>query len=120
LEYAVGEEGEPITMIKPDQIVIAAASMHSLLIKRLDDNAKLPIRGSDFMAGIDIMANQERIIPPGKRSPINTEITLAVPSGTYAGIAPCSGLAVKHGIDIGARVRDEDYRGEMKVVLINN
>jgi dUTPase len=52
-------------LIKPDQIVIAAASMHSLLIKRLDDNAKLPIRGSDLAAGIDIMANQDMIIPPG-------------------------------------------------------
>jgi dUTP pyrophosphatase len=96
-------------MIKPDQIVIAATSMHPLLIKRLDDNAKLPIRGSDLAAGIDIMANQDMIIPPGGRSPISTGIALAAPPGTYARIAPRSVLAVKHGIDIGAGVIDEDY-----------
>jgi dUTP pyrophosphatase len=100
--------------------VIAAASMHPLLIKRLDDKAKLPIRGSDLAAGIDIMANQDMIISPGGRSPISTRIALAAPPGTYARIAPRSGLAVKHGIDIGAGVIDKDYRGEIKVVLINN
>jgi hypothetical protein len=65
-EYAVGGEGEPITLIKPDQIVIAAASMYPLLIKQLDENAKLPIRGSDLVAGIDIMTNQYMIVPPGE------------------------------------------------------
>jgi hypothetical protein len=65
-EYAVGREGEPITIIKPDQIVIVAASRHPLLIKRLDENAKLPIRRSDLVAGIDIMTNQDLIIPPGE------------------------------------------------------
>jgi hypothetical protein len=63
-KYAVGVEGVPITMIKPDQIVIVAAMMHSLLIKTLDDKAKLLIRGSDLAAGIDIMANQHIIIIP--------------------------------------------------------
>jgi dUTP pyrophosphatase len=107
-------------MIKPDQIVIAAASMHPLLIKWLDDNAKLPIRRSDLAAGIDIMANQDIMIPPARRSPVKTGIALAAPPGTYARIAPRSGLAVKYGIDIGAGVIDEDYRGEIQGVLINN
>jgi dUTP pyrophosphatase len=105
----VGEKGKPITLIKPDKIVIAVASMHPLLIKRLDDNAKLPIRGLDLAAGIDIMANQEMIIPPRERSPVSTGIALAACPGTYARIAPCSDLVVKHKIDIGAGVIDEDY-----------
>jgi dUTP pyrophosphatase len=66
------------------------------------------------------MANQDMIIPPGDRTRVNTEIALVAPPGTYARIAPRSGLAVKHGIDIGTGVIDEDYRGEIKVVLINN
>jgi hypothetical protein len=56
-EYTIAGEEEPITLIKPDQIVIAAALMHSLLIKQLDINVKLPIRGSDLAVGIDIMTN---------------------------------------------------------------
>jgi dUTP pyrophosphatase len=72
------------------------------------------------VAGIVIMVNQDMIIPPAERSPVNTGIALAVPQGTYVRIAPRSGLAVKHGIDIGAGVIDEDYQGEIKVVLINN
>jgi dUTP pyrophosphatase len=115
-----GGEGEPITRIKFNQIVIAAALIHLLLIKQLDNNAKLPIRKSDLVAAIDIMANQDLIIPPGERSPVNRGIALVAPLGTYARIAPRSGLAVKHGIDIGAGVIDKDYQGEIKVVLINN
>jgi dUTPase len=61
-----GGEKEPITIRKPEQIVIAAAMMHPLLIKRLDDNTKLPIRGSDLAAGIDIMTNQDIIILSGQ------------------------------------------------------
>jgi hypothetical protein len=66
LEYAVRGEGKPITMIKPDQIVIAAVSTHPLLIKQLEDNVKLPIRGYDLAVGIDIMAHQAINIPLGE------------------------------------------------------
>jgi dUTP pyrophosphatase len=75
-------------MIKPDQIVIAAAAIVSLLIKRLDDNAKLPIRGSDLVAGVNIMANQDIIILPEKQSLVSTGIALVAPPGTYTRIAP--------------------------------
>jgi dUTP pyrophosphatase len=75
----------------------------------LDDNVKLLIRGSDLVAGIDILANQDMIILPGRRSPISTGIALVAPPGTYRTITPRSGLAIKHGIDIGAGVIDEDY-----------
>jgi dUTPase len=60
-----GGDGEPITIIKPEQIVIAVASMQLLLIKRLDENANVLMRGSHLAAGIDIMAYQDMIIPPG-------------------------------------------------------
>jgi dUTPase len=53
----------------------------------LDENAKLLIRGFDLIVGIDIMANQDIIIPPGERSLVNTGITLAAPPGTYVRIA---------------------------------
>jgi dUTPase len=53
----------------------------------LDNNIKMPIRGSDLAAGIDIMAIPDMIIPSGEQSPVNTGITLAVPLGTYTMIA---------------------------------
>lgn len=49
-----------------------------------------------------------------------TDLSLAIPSGTYARVAPRSGLAVKHSIDTGAGVVDEDYRGNIGVVLFNH
>jgi dUTPase len=80
-------EGQPITIIKPDQIVIAVATIHSLLIKQLNKYAKLPIRGSDLAAGINIMANQDIISVLGQKTPVSTSIVLAVPLGTYTRIA---------------------------------
>lgn len=51
---------------------------------------------------------------------MRTGLSLAIPAGTYARVAPRSGLAVKHFIDTGAGVVDEDYRGEVGVVLFNH
>jgi dUTPase len=84
----VGGEGESITIIKADQIVIAVALMHALLIKRVDNNVKLPIRGSHLVTRIDIMANQDIISPPGEQSTINRDIAFTEPPGTHAQIAP--------------------------------
>ncbi len=51
---------------------------------------------------------------------VKTGLSIAIPPGTYARVAPRSGLAVKHYIDTGAGVVDEDYRGEVGVVLFNH
>ena len=66
------------------------------------------------------MANEATIIPQGERKVISTGIAIATPADSYARIAPRSGLAAKHSIDIRAGVIDQDYRGEIKVLLINN
>src|SRR5262249_26338347 len=54
------------------------------------------------------------------RTLIGTGIAMALPNSTYGRVAPRSGLAVKHGIDVGAGVIDSGYRGEIKILLINN
>ena len=59
-------------------------------------------------------------VPPHGRAIVPTGLALAAPPGTYARVAPRSGLAVKHFIDTGAGVVDEDYRGEVGVVLFNH
>ena len=66
------------------------------------------------------MPNKATVIPPGERKVVCTGIAIAIPAESYARIAPRSGLAAKHSIDIGAGVINQDYRGEIKVLLINN
>ena len=90
-----------------------------LLVKLHDPAAKLPTHATSGSAGYDLYSCEDPLIPPGTRKPVNTGISIAVPSGTYARIAPRSGLSVK-GLDIGAGVIDSDYRGLVKAVLINN
>ncbi|KAK4447682.1 dUTPase-like protein [Podospora aff. communis PSN243] len=91
-----------------------------LLIKKLSDKARLPTRGSAFAAGYDLYAARETIIPARGKALVDTDISMAVPAGTYGRIAPRSGLAAKNFIDTGAGVIDADYRGQVKVLLFNH
>jgi len=83
------------------------------------DNGTMPTRGSALAAGYDIYSAESVIIPPHTRHAVHTEISIQVPPGTYGRLAPRSGLSIR-GIDLGAGVIDADYRGEVKVLLINN
>ena len=91
----------------------------SLKIK-LEEGAKAPVRGSELAAGYDLYSNKEYTIPVGERCLIDTGIRMAIPKGYYGRIAPRSGWAVKKGVDIGAGVVDEDYKGIVFCLLINN
>jgi dUTP pyrophosphatase len=91
-----------------------------LHVKRLDELATIPTRGSERSAGYDLYSNEHCVIPPQhSRALVKTGISIKVPAGHYGRIAPRSGLAVKYGIDVGAGVIDEDYRGEIAVLLFN-
>jgi dUTP pyrophosphatase len=90
-----------------------------LQVKILHQNATMPKRGSPLSAGFDLSASEPVVIPPHSRAIVKTGISIACPAGTYARIAPRSGLAVKNFIDTGAGVVDADYRGEVGVVLFN-
>lgn len=92
----------------------------SLLVKRLSASATLPVRGSELAAGYDLYSTEGCVLLPNKRAVVPTGIAIRVPEGTYGRIAPRSGLAVKHGISIGAGVVDRDYTGEVKVVMFNH
>lgn len=82
--------------------------------------SKLPTKGSFESAGYDLYSIEETIIEPSCRKIINIGIKIIFAnSSTYLRIAPRSGLSCK-GIDIGAGVVDSDYRGEIKVLMINN
>ncbi|KAI9361651.1 mitochondrial deoxyuridine 5'-triphosphate nucleotidohydrolase, partial [Zopfochytrium polystomum] len=90
-----------------------------LKVKLLSDRARLPTRGSAGAAGYDLYSAVTTTIPPHSRSVVATDISVAIPAGTYGRVAPRSGLAVKHFIDVGAGVVDSDYRGPLGVVLFN-
>lgn len=86
---------------------------------RLNKNASLPIYGSDCAAGADLCSAEECVVPAKSHLLVKTGLSVAIPPGHYGRVAPRSGLAVKNFIDVGAGVIDEDYRGEVGVLLFN-
>lgn len=94
--------------------------MEQLQIFLRSEKGRVPTKGSALAAGYDLYASENAIIPARGQGMVLTDISIAVPIGTYGRVAPRSGLAVKHGISTGAGVIDADYRGEVKVVLFNH
>lgn len=88
--------------------------------KRLDKSAQLPTRATKGAAGFDIYCNGFYTIVPGVRCLLDTGIAMTIPEGWCGVVMPRSGLAAKHGIDRLAGLIDSDYRGEVKVSLINH
>lgn len=93
--------------------------MESLRVKRLNDNATLPTRGSPGAVGYDLACTQDFRLDTQSHALVSTGIGIQLPSGVYGRVAPRSGLTVKHGIHIGAGVIDPDYMGEVKVAMFN-
>lgn len=91
-----------------------------LIVKRRSPVAILPKRASAQAAGYDLCSSKSVTILPGKRMLVPTGLSITVPLGTYGRVAPRSGLAVKHGINVLAGVIDRDYTGEVGVVLVNH
>jgi len=87
-------------------------------IKKLDQEAKIPIHATPESAGFDIYSLQDTILKPGKTTIVKTGIAFQIPSGNYVRIEDRSGLAIK-GIHKVAGVIDSDYRGEVGIVLRN-
>ena len=91
-----------------------------LLVRLATPAARLPYRASAGAAGYDLHSSFPARVPARGRAVVGTGLVVQVPPGTYGRIAPRSGLALKHGIDVGAGVIDSDYRGELCVVLFNH
>ncbi len=83
------------------------------------ENAQLPRYGSKYAAGLDLISCEQCVVPAMGRVLVDTGLSIELPPGTYGRIAPRSGLAVKHGIDVGAGVIDLDFTGIVKVLLFN-
>ena len=95
-------------------------------IKRLNDFAIEPKKGSDYAAGYDLYyaadPNFKLIIPPHQTIMASTGWAMEIPTGYFGGIFARSGLATKKGLRPAncVGVIDEDYRGEVKVALHND
>ncbi len=88
-------------------------------IKKLKDNAIIPKSMHKGDAALDIYSCIDINIQPGERVLIDTGISMAIPQGYFGNIRDRSGLAVKHGLHTMAGVVDSNYRGEIKIVIIN-
>lgn len=87
---------------------------------KISSSANEPTRATEHSYGLDIRAAYAVVIPPHTRELIVTQLQIQVPFGCYERIAPRSGLAWKHEIDVCAGVIDADYRGEIMILLHNH
>ncbi|WOC29260.1 dUTPase [Equine parapoxvirus] len=90
-----------------------------LRVVRLSSRATLPTRGSEQAAGLDLYSAYDCVVPSMGRAVVLTDLQIQPPMGCYARVAPRSGLAVNHRVDVGAGVIDADFRGNVGVVLLN-
>ena len=97
--------------------------MTKILIKRLTKAIKLPKFETDGSSGMDLAANVDSVvtIDPGKTAIIPTGLAVSIPKGFEIQIRPRSGLAAKQSITVlnTPGTIDSDYRGEIKIILIN-
>ena len=82
----------------------------------------LPAYATTGAAGMDVVSAEDLTLAPGARHAVATGLTVAIPHGFEIQVRPRSGLALKHGITVpnAPGTIDSDYRGELKVILINH
>lgn len=110
---------------------IEVSFKHTIKIKRLHDKAIVPTYGSAGAAGADLYACIDRHdtpltnfyeIPPHSSQMISTGFAFEIPKGMFGAVYPRSGLACREGLRLAnsTAIIDEDYRGELKIVLYND
>lgn len=82
----------------------------------------MPAYATSGAAGMDVVSAEDVVIAPGARYAVATGLAMAIPHGFEIQVRPRSGLALKHGITVPNTpgTIDSDYRGELKVILINH
>ncbi|MCW1383186.1 dUTP diphosphatase [Novosphingobium sp. KCTC 2891] len=92
-------------------------------VKRLPGNEDLPLPAyaTDGAAGMDVVSAENLDLAPGARHAVASGLALAIPPGFEVQVRPRSGLALKHGVTVANApgTIDSDYRGELKVILVN-
>jgi len=88
-------------------------------VQRLSEDSRIATKGSRLAAGHDLYSSEDIEIPTNNRALVKNGLAIAVPEGTFSRIAPRNGLVTK-GILVDAGVIDADYRGEIKVLVVNH
>lgn len=95
----------------------------TIAVSRLPHGAGLPppAYATEGAAGMDVVAAEALILPPGARAAVATGFAIAIPAGYEVQVRPRSGLALRHGVTClnTPGTIDSDYRGEVKVILVN-
>lgn len=95
----------------------------TIQLKRLPhgDGLPVPVYATSGAAGMDVVSAEDVILSPGGRHAVATGFAMAIPEGYEAQVRPRSGLALKHGISLPNTpgTIDSDYRGELKIIMIN-
>jgi dUTP pyrophosphatase len=94
----------------------------TIKFKVLNGNVYVPKYQTDGAVGLDLQANENSTIWPRERALISTGLSVEIPEGYEGQVRPRSGIAVKHGVTVlnSPGTIDSDYRGELKVCLINH
>lgn len=101
--------------------------MHSDVVVRVERlphfaGLELPAYATEGAAGMDVLAAEDVTLAKGARHAVATGLAVAIPPGFEIQVRPRSGLALKHGISVPNTpgTIDSDYRGELKVIVINH
>jgi dUTP pyrophosphatase len=118
---AAAELGEPPLRFSAR---VAMATTVELKVTRVGDRGPpllLPRYETDGSAGLDLRADEPVALEPGQRALVPTGLALEIPPGHEGQVRPRSGLAARHGVTLlnSPGTIDSDYRGEVKVVLVN-
>ncbi|XP_045075420.1 deoxyuridine 5'-triphosphate nucleotidohydrolase, mitochondrial-like isoform X2 [Coregonus clupeaformis] len=98
-------EVSPLKRTRPDAVA-EDVKIPVLKFSKLSEHATAPTRGSAKAAGYDLFSAYDYSIGPMDKAIVKTDIQIAVPSGCYGRVAPRSGLAAKHFIDVGVKRGD--------------
>lgn len=95
----------------------------TIALKRLPHGEGLPMPAyaTEHAAGMDVVSAEDVTLAPGGRHAVATGFAMAIPAGYEVQVRPRSGLALKHGISLPNTpgTIDADYRGELKIIMIN-
>jgi dUTP pyrophosphatase len=92
----------------------------TLKVVKISDRATIPFKSSCQAAGFDLYSAFDYIISPKGKCLVHTDLKIKVPTGTYGRIAPRSGLALHQHLDVGGGVIDQDFTGNIAIILFNH